>query len=75
VLGKSEICAAHVIEGRRHWWFDAVISLTSGLDFDDDLQRTLEAIEQAPERIQPSVAVAFGCVGEPKPSGLNKCLL
>ena len=34
-----------------------------------------EAIEQAPERVQPSVAVAFGRVGEPKPSGLNECLL
>jgi hypothetical protein len=37
VLGKSEIRATHVSEGGGHRWLDAIIGLTTRLDFDDDL--------------------------------------
>src|SRR5690242_11481737 len=65
VLGEDEIRAAHVVPPIWHLGWPRVV-----FDFDarpyanDHLQRRIEAVEKAPERVEPAHAVILGGVRE-----------
>jgi hypothetical protein len=58
-----------------HWWFDGVIRFATGLDIDDDLERTVEAIEQPAEGVQPALTVIVCGARKPEPSGFDDRLV
>jgi hypothetical protein len=40
------------------------LGFCSRLDFDDDLHRSVQTVEQSPERVKPTLAIGIGGVGK-----------
>src|SRR5690242_237790 len=65
VLGEDEIRAAHVVPPVGHLGrLRVLLGFDSWPHANDHLQRRIESVEKAPERIEPAHAVVLGGVGE-----------
>src|SRR5712692_2328336 len=73
LVGKPQIGAAHVVDIERKRCRNSSVDSGSRLDFNQNLQRRVQSIEQTAEAVQPARAIGFGRVGKTDGAGFDDC--